>query len=78
MAFLLYKTDPWHTHDSKELLAICDTAESALSLAEMDAIQEGFPLKPEDLDQLVTMNQTQGYWGDGEYLIDEIESNVLI
>ena len=77
-AFLLYITDYQHTHESKELIAVCKTQNRAIQLAQQYAKQQGEKLSEDDVYNLMYINQTQGYEFN-EFLIDEVEQmDVLI
>ncbi len=76
--FLLFKTDVWHTHDSKELIAIGTTLEGAINLAVFHAKVSGDELTQEQLGLLRTIKQTQGYCGEGEYLIQNFFTGMLL
>jgi hypothetical protein len=78
MIYLVYKTDAWHTTDSKELIACCDTKKKAIRLIKQIADKDdNEKLSEDDIYNLEHINQTQGYAGSGEFLIEEIEKNVL-
>ena len=76
--FLLYTTDVWHTQESKNLIAVCSSKEKAISMAQMYAEAEDEEITKDDLYNLERISQTQGYKGEGEFLIDYTELNTFI
>lgn len=76
----VYITDNWHSTDSKWLIAICETKDMAIAIAGQHAseIIEGEDLTEQDFRNINTMGQTQGYEGEGEYMIEEIILNTFI
>lgn len=78
MIYLVYKTDAWHTIGSRLLIACCDNKKKAIRLIKKLADSEDEKLSEDDIYNLEKINQTQGYKGNGEFVIDEVEKNVLI
>ena len=77
--FLVYKTDRWHTSTSYELIAISDTKKKAIKLIkDMASRDDEKNLSEDDIYNLEHINQTQGYTGAGEFLINEVEKNKLL
>lgn len=70
IVYLVYSTDFHHTGDSKILLGVGGSKGQAVYLAYSHSQAAGYPLTDQSYQQLLSMNQTQGHEGDGEYLID--------
>jgi hypothetical protein len=77
-AYLIYKTDVWHSHKSKELIGIATTQVHLIRLIRQQCKKENVKLTDEDKYQLSIIKQTQGYSGTGEFLIEEIDINTLL
>lgn len=75
----LYRTDAWHTHRSKQLLAVCSSVHNAALLAHAVAQDEDLSLVDDEhqWNLLNTIKQTQGYHGEGEFLIESMELDKL-
>jgi hypothetical protein len=76
--FLLYATDTWHTHQSKNLIAVCSSKEQAINMAQMHAKSEDEEISQDDLFNLEKLDQTQNYQGEGEFLIEYATINTFI
>jgi len=77
--YMLYKTDCWHTHASRELIGVCTTHFDIVKVIRERVAFEGEKPLPSNLwDQIFTIKQTQNYEGDGEFLYEEIELNKLL
>lgn len=76
--FLVYKTDAQHSYASRDLIAVCDKKDLAISICEKQAKKEGGKLSKDSLYNLEHINQTQEYKGDGEFVIDVTEINTLL
>jgi hypothetical protein len=72
---ILYATDS--RHNNKELLGVFTTKGNAIKAAEEKAAQEDEKLSDDDLYNLERINQTQGYSGFGEFMLEEVELNKL-
>lgn len=68
--FLVYKTDAWHNYKSRELIGVCTTYESVISIMTEYAKEEDE--EPFDRDCII-VDQTQGYSGDGEFQWEPVE-----
>ena len=75
---LLYKTDVWHTHQSRELKAVAKSFEGAVDAAVAVANKQGIPLSEYDVDLLYRIKQTQNYEGEGEFLIESAEDSGVL
>ncbi|HTN09214.1 hypothetical protein [Agriterribacter sp.] len=76
--FLLYKTDTWHSYASRDLLAVCTTKPQVLRLCRLQALKENETLTSDDIFNLHTICQTQGYTGEGEFHFEEVKVNTLL
>jgi hypothetical protein len=72
---VLYTADS--RHNNKEMIGIFTTKGNAIKAAEEKAAQEDEKISDDDLYNLERINQTQGYMGFGEFMIEEIELNKL-
>jgi hypothetical protein len=59
------------------MIGIFTTKGNAIKAAEEKAAQEDEKISDDDLYNLERINQTQGYMGFGEFMIEEIELNKL-
>jgi hypothetical protein len=69
--FLAYTTDDWHTEFSKSLIGAAANINTAIELCR--GAVDNIRLNEEDIQQLIDMRQTQGYRGNGEFIIEETE-----
>lgn len=76
--FLVYKTDDWHSHASKDLIGVGTTLLRAINLCKQQAKMEDKRLDSDQLSNLNNMRQTQGYEGKGEFHIDPVTPNSLV
>ena len=79
---IVYKTDAWHSYASRDLIGIATTLNKAISIIKEQMEKEGHPLKDSQegewlLELLRTIKQTQGYEGNGEFVIEEVAVNKL-
>lgn len=74
--FILYKTDAWHRN--QEILGVFRTISDAMEGIKEVVIQEGENLSDDDLYNLDTIRQTQGYSGFGEFVVEEVELNKIL
>jgi hypothetical protein len=72
---VLYTADS--RHNNKEMIGIFTTKGNAIKAAEEKAAQEDEKISDDDLYNLERINQTQGYMGFGEFMIEELELNKL-
>ena len=75
--FLIYKTDNWHSFASRDLIAVSYSFEDAISLCKEQADKESETIDNDQLFNLNNIKQTQGYKGEGEFDIDEVQVNTL-
>lgn len=64
-------------HNNKEFIGVFTTKGNAIKAACEKASQEDESISDDDLYNLERINQTQGYTGFGEFIIEEIELNKL-
>jgi hypothetical protein len=76
--FLVYKTDNWHSYNSRDIIGVASTELKAIVLCKQQARKEGYKIKDDQLFNLNNIKQTQGYEGEGEFVIEAVEKNVLI
>lgn len=75
--FIAYKTDVWHTHDSRELICTASSLERSIELLQQFCKNIGEELSEDDLYLLRTIKQTQNHDGGGEFLIEEVTLDEL-
>ena len=76
--YIIYKTDVWHTFKSREMIAICTQKRYVLPIVRRQAENEDSKLDRDQISNLETILQTQGYEGPGEFLIEKIQANTLL
>lgn len=74
---LIYKTDCWHSYQNRELLAVATSKEKAIQLCLEHSADEGNELNKEQLELLNRINQTQGHTGEGEYVLESVDTDTL-
>ncbi len=75
--FIVFTCDNWHTNGSKDLIAVCSDLQNSIKIIRQKARKEGKRISADDLYNLENINQTQGYKGEGEFIIEEYEENKL-
>lgn len=75
--YLVYQTDSHHSYASRDLIAICTSKKTAISLIKKHADKQNEKISEDDLYNLQHINQTQGFEGEGEYVIESMEQNIL-
>ena len=76
--YIIYQTDNWHTHNSKDLLAVCTTHKKAIQLIKKHAkTVYDEKISNDDIYMLTHHNQTQNFEGEWEYIIEELTQNEL-
>jgi hypothetical protein len=78
MVYLVYKTDNWHTYDSRNIIGIATSKHEAIELCRTQSEKEGFSISGDDEFNLNNISQTQNYEGGGEFDFEAIEINVLL
>ena len=77
--FLVYKTDSWHSYNSRDIIGIATHKDLAIDIVLMKASKEGEATSiKEQLFNLDHILQTQGYAGEGEFQIEQMELNTLL
>ena len=76
--FIVYKTDSWHSYASRDLIGLCTSIDSAIDLCKSKAKKESTRIDNDQLFNLRNIKQTQGYKGDGEFVIEPSETDILI
>ena len=75
--YLVYKTDNWHSYASQDLIGIATTEDIAIALCKKQATKEHTRIDKDQLFNLGNIKQTQGYSGDGEFVIQIAETDTL-
>ena len=76
--YLVFKTDNWHTHASKDLIGICSGKEVVEEVVAECAKKENGKVSDDDWFNLFNINQTQGYEGEGEFVVEEVETDTYL
>jgi len=77
--YLIYQTDNHHTRLTANLIGVCTTKTKGLRIIKQFIITQAEPkLSTDDLFNLANYSQTQGYKGEGEFVIDKVEVNKLL
>jgi hypothetical protein len=76
--FLVYKTDNRHSYASRDLLGVCDNWAYVKPIINAQASKEGEKISQDDAFNIINIKQTQGYEGEGEFFIEEVNTNVLL
>jgi len=77
MVYIVYKTDAWHSYDSRDMLGVATTKSNALKIVRQQVKKQGEKLSKDDLYNLDHINQTQNHNGEGEFVIEPLETNKL-
>lgn len=75
---LVYKTDPWHSYASRDLIGVTTHKWRAHKICQEQARKEGEEISEEEMWNLKNLKQTQGYSGEGEFQYEEVDTNVLL
>ena len=77
--YIVYTTDGHHSRASAEPIGVCTTLKATKKVINQHIIKYALPkLSNDDTFCLANYKQTQGYKGDGEFVIDGVEANKLI
>jgi hypothetical protein len=76
--FISYKTDTWHSYASRDLIGASADLQGAIALCRMEAEKEGESFDSDQEYNINNIKQTQGYSGEGEFYIDQINLDELI
>lgn len=76
--FICYKTDTWHSYASRDIIGIGTTIDNALALCQQQAVKEGESMSDWNIGFLRDKSQTQGYQGEGEFVIEFVDVNVIL
>lgn len=75
---LLYSCDAHHTHASKFLHGAFSSVDKAIeALRELIEKAKRPPISDEQVDLLHRIHQTQGYEGEGEFIIEPLKVDEL-
>jgi len=76
--FIIYKTDAWHSYDSRDMIGLSDNISGTIKLIEKQVKKDGEKLDEDQLYNLQHLKQTQGYSGEGEFQFESVEVNKLL
>ena len=77
MIYLVYKTDVHHSYASRDIIGVADHKIHAIHICQEQAKKDE-EISEEQLWNLSTLKQTQGYSGEGEFQFEEIQINTLL
>lgn len=73
-----YTTDFYHSYGSRDLITVCHNKATAIGRCREHARSNGPDFDEDDGFNLHNINQTQGYDGEHEYVIEEIGLNKVL
>lgn len=76
--WMVYKTDPWHSYASRDLLGVGTSKANAIELVNQQVKKEGETLSEDEAFNIQNINQTQGYSGEGEFHMEQVSVNTLL
>lgn len=76
--FIVYKTDSHHSYNSRDIIGIATTTEIAVSICQRKAAKDGDVISDEQLWNLRSIKQTQGYEGEGEFQYESVDTDTLL
>ena len=75
---MVYKTDAWHSYKSRDVIGIATSMVEAIAICKSQAEKEGEKLGKYTLEFLIQKLQTQDYAGDGEFVLELLETDKLL
>ncbi len=75
---IVYKSDNFHSLASRDVIGIATNEREAMKIIKKEMEEDGEKLTDDCEHQLHSMQQTQGYSGDGEFSFTEFNVNQLI
>lgn len=76
--YLVYKTDNLHSFASRDVIGVCGDRTVCMYVIVQKAEKEGEELSLDQKHNIAELNQTQGYSGDGEFVIEQVMMNTLL
>lgn len=76
--YLVYKTNAWHNYDSRVVIGLATSKESAIEICTEYAENEFQTITEEQVFNLSNSSQTQGYSGTGEFQYEEMFTDILL
>ena len=76
--FLVYKTDTHHSYASRDIIGVATNQTEAIEICKAQAQKEGRKISDEQLWNLGSMKQTQGYQGEGEFQFETVKTDTLL
>ena len=74
----VYKTDAWHSYVSRDLIGIATDYAKAIIICHEQAKKECCEIGEDQSFNLMQIKQTQGYEGEGEFVIERLDLNTLL
>jgi len=75
---VVYRTDVHHSYQSRDLIGITSDQYTAIDIIEQQVKKDGEKLSEDDLYNLNHIKQTQKYNGEGEFMFEYVETDVLL
>jgi hypothetical protein len=75
---IVYKTDNWHSYNSRDMISIVNTKKEAVKICKLKAKKEKENFGLDQVRQLEDLWQTQNYEGSGEFQIVQYDKNTLL
>lgn len=76
--FLVYKTDSWHSYASRDIIGVASNQNEAINICQLQAKKEGHTITIYQLFNLGSINQSQGYEGEGEFQFEAVATDTLL
>jgi hypothetical protein len=76
--YLVYKTDVHHSYASRDIIGVATDFSYALEICRLQSKKESEEISEEQFWNLQNLKQTQGYSGEGEFVIEPVSTNVLL
>lgn len=73
----VYKTDAMHSYASRDLIGIATDYAKALTICREQAKKERCKIEEDQVFNLMQIKQTQGYGGEGEFVLERLDLNTL-
>jgi len=76
--YLIYKTDNHHSFKSRDVIGVVEEEKNIIKICQLQAKKEEFVITGEQIFNLSNYKQTQGYVGDGEFVVEQVNINELL
>lgn len=76
--YVVYKTDEWHSYESRNIIGIATSPMQAKILVLEQAKKENVKISRGEIEFLEERMQTQNYAGEGQFQFEKMETNKLL